>query len=195
MEENPFASPAEREREPAPEPIDEDDDETVRAAHIAREALVRSIGTLVVIAGWIPIGIGVWWVLEPSRATGAMVLAMATVIAIGALYVASGMLIRRLHPVGRGLATGLFALACLSSLSSIVQRPERIALGNVVLLVLLPLLTALLWSGRSRMVFSPRYRLEIVPATPRVRYRTPIWLWLLAGLLLLAVVGAALAGS
>jgi hypothetical protein len=193
MDDNPFAAPATSER--VPEPTEGPDDEAIRRAHIAREALVRSIGGLVCLLGIGCVGIGIWIVLTPFQATGAMVLGMALIIAFGALYLAAGMLIRRLHPLGRSIISVLFGLVFLQTATQAARHLDRIAGGQVVILVLVPLLIAPLWAGRARMVFSRRYRLAIVPATPDVRYRTPPWLWLLAGLLLIAVIGAAIAGA
>ena len=59
-------------------------------------------------------------------------------------------------------------------------------IGSIISLFIL----ILLCRPKGIRVLSPDYR-EVIAATPHIKYRTPIWIWVLLGLIVLALVAAA----
>jgi hypothetical protein len=191
---NPYASP----EAPLAPQVDDgaSQAEAIRRAHIGREATIRAIGALALLGGILVgfAGISALAVLGqgavvPEEARARAMLGTGLLVLLGGLYVVTGVLLRKVHPLGRVLFTVGFALGLASLVSNAGQDAE--ATGRLVGQQLLPaLFTWILWSGRSRTIFSPRYRAEIVPQTPHVKYRTPTWLWVVVGLLVLLVLVA-----
>lgn len=51
-------------------------------------------------------------------------------------------------------------------------------------------LTALLWSGPAKTIFSQHYREEVMPATPTLRARIPWWMYLVLTLVAISILGS-----
>lgn len=166
---NPYAPPQARVEDvvpPAP------DAEAIRRKYIKHEASIRSCGILDYIGGVVFCLLGV-----ATMATAAMsrsVLGTQTVVTLGAVYLVIGILsiivgfgIRRLRPWARVASVVLSAIGLL-----------EIPIGTVINGYILYLLV----SRKGQLIFTPRYA-EIIAATPHVKYRSFLVLWVLLGVL------------
>ena len=153
--------------------------ERTRNQYLNHEASVQSIGTLYVLGGFLGclsvLGVG-------AAAFGGGVGAPEALIALFILalcgcQLATGIGLRQLKPWARIVATILSAIGLLG-----------IPIGTLISIYFLYLLQ----SKKGAVVFSPEYR-EVIDATPHIKYRTPVIVWILV-LLLLAVIAIGIGG-
>ena len=95
-------------------------------------------------------------------------------LVVGGLQAACGFHLRRLRPLARIPVGIISALGLLA-----------IPLGTLINGYIL----YLLFSKKGRFILSPEYQ-AIVAATPEIKYRTSIVIWILLGLVLVFIVGA-----
>jgi hypothetical protein len=184
--ENPYLTPASAAE---PSGLPPDSPEHIRRAHLSHEASVRSIGTLYYLGA-------ILWALGAavslhnllymlSQRDGwpkisALIIEILFGIllpaAMAVLLVFGGRGLRKLTPWGRvvGIVIGVIGLAAI---------PVGTILGIYILYLLL--------SKKGKMVFSPEYK-EIIAATPEMRYKTSIVVWVVLGLFILVILFAAL---
>ena len=158
--------------------------EEIRREHIQREAAIRSIGILYYIGGVALcvvalaalagsnaglVGMGVKG-KAPLGFMGVFLLAFA----VGALFVGRGL--RKLRPWARIASIVMSILGLLN--------PPTGTLVNIYILYLL-------FSEKGRRIFESDYP-EIVAATPDVKARTSIVVWVFVGLLVVALLAAVL---
>jgi hypothetical protein len=153
--------------------------EAARLEHLAHESSVRSIGTLYYFGGFWMLFVGgslvqsvvTMPVDRPARDIGIGLLVLSAV----SLVVGWG--VRRLRRWAGGATVVLSAITLLAV-------PIGTVIGGYLLYVLL--------SAKGRRVFAPDYA-DIVAATPYIKCRTSIAVWIALGLgvLLIAVIVAA----
>jgi len=160
--------------------------ETIRRQHINHEASLKSVGLLYYLGGLALIGavaaaVAPFRSLAPlvysGRGMGALLgvpIFLAT-LAVAAFAVGRGL--RKLRPRVRIPASILAALGLLGF-------PVGTLINGYVLW--------LIHSEKGRRILSPDYA-AIVEATPHVKYRTPVLVWIALALLVLAVVALVLA--
>lgn len=170
---NPYAPPSARVDdivEVAPE------QEAIRREHIKHEASVRSIGLLYLIGGGLALVGGVFGLIGSFAVeqTGLLTGLMVVYLVIGALLVTTGRGVRRLQPWARTLA---IVLSCIGLLG--------VPIGTLIHGYFLYMLL----SAKGKRIFEPDYA-DIVAATPHVKYKTSIVVWIVLALLLLALVAA-----
>jgi hypothetical protein len=187
---NPFASPLAGETPRYP--VDSET-EAIRRKYLSHEASVQSIGVLYLIGGifsaiYVVLGavglIGLIGAAEfnPSGAAiaGGILLLVA---ALTWLQLWSAFGLRRLDPRVRSAAT-------IVALFGLIGFP----IGTLISCYFL----WLLHSKKGKYVFSPEYR-EVIDATPHIKYKTSIIVWiflaLLLGLILFGVLAAVLGAS
>lgn len=188
---NPFASPLAEEAPVAPSG-DLAEAEAIRREHLSREASIKSVGVLYYLGAAIStigvIGLLVSVITGPpgGEAMGFFLGAFVVYALIAALlwWIAPGL--RRLNPKVRPWVIGLNAL--LLALSVIGLNPIGALINGYIIWLM---------SGeKARTVFSPDYQ-DVIRATPHIKYKTSIVVWILLGLvlllLLLAIVGVSLA--
>lgn len=176
MTENPYAAP----ESASTLTTEESDAEQVRREHLRTEASIRSIGTLYLVVG-ILIGVSVSSQMssllrefEGPERQGALV----GIVGIPIILILVGWKLRKLSRAatifaGIGSALGLLAF------------PVGTLINGLILYTL--------FCKKGRFVVTPAYK-QIVAETPHIRYRTSIVTWvLLAILILLAVIGIAVA--
>jgi len=160
------------------------DAETVRKQYLTHEASLKSIGVLYLIGSVIMLGIGAVSIcgLMPDNhqeQSAAFQWGFGLFfIAIGALQFQVGRWLRVLNPKARTPAT-IFAILGL------LGFPFGTLINGYILY--------LLRSKKGDMVFSESYR-EVITATPHIKYKTSIVIWILLGLLVLFL-GFALVGT
>lgn len=151
--------------------------ESIRKEHLNHEASIRAVGALyylstlgILAAGLIPFFTGP----SPDEdrvtlfITGVLLLAMAA----GFFMVARGL--RNLRPWTR------IPTVLLSVLGLLGFPVGTLINGYIIWLIL---------SKKGRLVLSPEYA-AIVAATPHIKYRTSIVIWILLGLIVLGIAAA-----
>jgi len=173
---NPYAPPKAHVRDV---PQFSSDAEEVRQEHIKHEASVRSIGVLYYL-GAIFVVLGAISLMLPllSKAEGfGMGLALGPIyIILGVVSVFVGHGLRALKPWAR---TTSIVFACIGLLG--------FPIGTLINAYILYLLL----SEKGKRIFQPDYA-EIVAATPHIKYRTSMIVWIVLGILVLGIAAAIL---
>jgi predicted nucleic acid-binding Zn ribbon protein len=169
MDENPYEPPKSDISDPTAEAI------KMREAHIGHEASIRAFGLLFYLAG-VMFGLGgIGQLILATELLELPLFAMgAGIILLGITYFWIGNGLRQLRSKVRHIA-GVFAAIGL--------------LGFPIGTIINGYLLYLLYSKKGKMVFSEEYQ-EIRAATPDIKSRTSIIIWLLLILVLLMIVAA-----
>jgi len=172
--------------------------ELIRKSHLSHEANIQSFGCLYTLGGIMGILIGIFYIglgifimaggenpqagVNPMAAGIITALIGLVVLAIGVAQLFAGRSMQTLNPSGKILAIIISAIGLLG-----------FQCGTIISAYLLYLLL----SAKGEMVFSSAYK-EVMQATPHIRYRTSIIVWiflfLLIGVILLGVVAATFVG-
>lgn len=178
METNPYAAP--REMEPAAPPTEA---EAVRRDHLKHEASVKGVGSIYLIGGIILLfaafGAGIAGSATRSEGEAYILLVAGALGATGILGLAVASGLRRLKPWARITAMVLSGIGIFVSFFGLPI--------SVIVLLIHAYIFVMLLSPKSTLVFSPYYK-EIVAATPHIKYRTSIVVWIALGILLLILV-------
>jgi len=157
------------------------DAEDIRQTHIKHEASVKSVGFLYLLGGVLFLVMGVFMapvIFAGGQATGSETPFLAAIIALYAgLGVLSIFLARGLRKLQRWVRIPVTILSALGLLSFPIGT---IINGYIIWLI---------WSEKGKMVFTDEYQ-EIIAATPHVKYKTSIVVWVLLGLLILFLAAA-----
>jgi hypothetical protein len=149
--------------------------EALRKEHITHEASVKSAGVLFMLGGLVTLAAAAAMVVPGVPAAGDrpgfLVIGMAVGI-LGVSYVAVGWGVRQLRGWAKIPAIVLAAIGLLG-----------FPIGTLINAYILWLLL----SRKGRMVLSADYAV-IVDATPHIRYRTSVVVWVVLGLLVLLIV-------
>ncbi len=149
--------------------------EEIREEHIKHEASIRSIGILYYLSGGM-LGIAAIVVVAGLSMTG---LAKSgpfigvLYLGFGALFIVTGRGIRKLRPWARTTSIVLAAIGLLGF-------PLGTLLNGYILYLML--------AKKGKRIFEDDYK-DIIEATPHVKYRTSIVVWIFLGLLVLAIAG------
>jgi Ca2+/Na+ antiporter len=153
------------------------DSEAIRREHIKHEASIRSVGILyylgAVLMGIAGAGIAVSSLAQVEQAEVALFVGLGVVyavLAVGAIFIGRG--IRAFRPWARitGIVLGFIGLL-------------GFPIGTLVNAYIL----YLMMSAKGKRIFAPDYP-AIVAATPHIRYRTSIIVWVVLGLLVAGIV-------
>jgi hypothetical protein len=168
--------------------------ELIRKSHLNHEANIQSFGCLYTLGGIIGILIGIFYIglgifvmaggENPQAGVNPMAAGIMTTL-IGVVFLAiavtqlfAGRSMQTLNPSGKILAIIISAIGLLG-----------FPCGTIISGYLLYLLL----SAKGEMVFSSAYK-EVMQATPHIRYRTSIIVWiflfLLIGVILLGIIAA-----
>jgi len=143
--------------------------ESIRREHLSHEASIKSIGLLhylssvFLVLGATAAMLG--QVANTVNAAAVGVLMLFVALGVGLFLVARGL--RRLRPWVRVPAT-------IVSLLGLAAAP----LGTLISIYAL----WLIHSRKGRLILSPEYG-EILEATPHIKYRTPLWVWIVLAVL------------
>ncbi|HEY5911798.1 MAG TPA: hypothetical protein VJA21_14445 [Verrucomicrobiae bacterium] len=147
--------------------------EELRQTHLSREAHVKGFGLLYIVAGCI-FGIsGCSVAFDPERSRRYEYVPFYA-LALALLFLSTGMGLRKLRPWSRivsGVISGF----------GLLVFPFGTLINGLVLYML--------FSQKGAMVFSERYQ-RAIAVTPNLKYRTPIILWILLGIVLLLFIVA-----
>ena len=167
---NPYAAPA--------APVDDvsanSEAERIRRAHISHEASVKAVGLLYYIGG-----IGVTLVAAGGLigAKDASIGLTLLLLGFGVGQFVAGWGVRALRPWGR-------AIGCVLSGFGLLGFPIGTLINAYILYLFL--------SKKGRTIFAPEYQ-EVIAATPHVKYRTSIVVWILLALVVVLIAAAVLA--
>ena len=167
---NPYAPPAARVDDSAganPQA------EAIRQAHIGHEASIRSIGLLYYLGGALLLIVAVSALFTTQAEFGSAGVALV-LAALSAAYFAAAWGVRALRKWGQVFVGVLSVLGLFG-----------FPVGTLVSLYILYLLL----SKKGRTIFSPEYR-DIVEATPHVKYKTSILVWIFLALVVALLVAA-----
>jgi len=151
--------------------------ESIRREHINHEASIKAVGTLYYLSVLGLAIAGVTAMLAGSaiaRAGAEGIIAGAFLIILAAIMFVVARGLRKLRPWVRIPTVGLSALGLLGfPVGTLIN-------GYIIWLIL---------SKKGRYILSPEYA-AIVEATPQVKYRTSIIIWIFLALILLGVAAA-----
>lgn len=148
----------------------------IRKDHLNHEASIKSIGILYLLSGPIFVVLGILPVFGGVSVDVLEVVLSITFVVLGLAQIWTGEKLRKLSSRAR-IPAAIFAGIGLLGFP----------LGTIVGIYFLYLLLG----KKGRMVLSEPYR-EVIAATPHIRYKTSIVVWILLALLVVAVVvGAA----
>jgi hypothetical protein len=173
---NPYAAPAARVEDVAQDPAAE----AIRREHLSHEASIKAVGFLYYLGG-VLVTLGTLVAIGGAAKEPAGAAVMLLVLAIGVAQFVAGWGVRALRPWGR-------VVGCVLSGLGLLGFP----LGTIINAYILYLFL----SKKGRTIFSPEYQ-QVIAATPHVKYKTSIAVWIYLGLIvvLLAIgLGAALFG-
>jgi len=153
--------------------------EAIRREHLGHEASMRAVGTLYYLGGFAMAFPALGMLLSafgppvlPADASAGLFIGLFVVLTI--VFLALGRGLRRLRPWVLIPASVVTALGLLGF-------PIGTLINGYILWLLL--------SQKGRFILSPGYS-EIVAATPHIKYRTSILVWIVVGLILAGIVAA-----
>ena len=157
--------------------------EAVRREHIQHEASVRSIGALYWLSGALLMLAGVGGVLSdlyvtPERSSPVGPVAFAIVGGLGVASIAVGSGIRNLQPWAR-------TASIVMSILGLLGFPLGTLFNGYILY--------LLFADKGKRLFESDYP-AIIAATPHVKYKTSIIVWIFVGLLVVLIAAVVIAG-
>jgi hypothetical protein len=170
---NPYAAPTARVDDISANP----EAEAIRREHINHEASIKAIGFLYYLGG---VGLTIGGVGQIMLAnTGAVHPAMALLfLALGIAQFFAGWGVRGLRSWGR-------VIGCVISGIGLLGFPVGTLVNGYILYLFL--------SKKGRTVFSPEYK-DVIAATPHVKYRTSILVWIFLGIIVV-LIGFAMFGA
>jgi len=167
---NPYAAPAARVEDAGGNP----EAQAVRQAHISHEASIKAVGFLYYLGAAIAVIFGVGSLAGmASGGEAAGLAAFMLAFGVAGLFVGWGV---------RGLRRWGQVAGCVLAVFGLLGFPVGTLINGYILYLFL--------SKKGRTIFSPEYQ-DVIAATPHVRYRTSILVWIflaiVLGLLVLAV--------
>lgn len=170
---NPYAAPAARVDDIAANP----EAEAIRRAHIGHEASLKAVGFLYYLGGILVTLAGIASLFAGSS-EGANTVMVLLLVPLGVGQLFAGWGVRALRAWGR-------IVGCVLSAIGLLAFPIGTLINGYILYLFL--------SKKGRTIFAAEYQ-DVIAATPHVKYRTSILVWiflvLLAGLIVFAALGS-----
>lgn len=146
----------------------------IRQQHLSHEASIKSIGTLYLLAALIFVPIGIWLIVATFLGTPSL----ATTGSIGFFQLAFGLFQGMTGLALRQLKNWARVVAIIFSVIGLIAFP----LGTLISAYFLYLLL----SAKGGYIFSDQYQ-QVIAATPDMKYKTSIIVWIFLALLLLLI--------
>jgi hypothetical protein len=166
---NPYAAPA----APVEDVSANAEAEAIRKAHISHEASIKAVGLLYYLGG---IGVTLAALAGLVGAKDASVGVTLLLIGLGVGQFFAGWGVRALRPWGR-------IVGCILSAIGLIGFPIGTLINGYILYLFL--------SKKGRTIFAPEYQ-DVIAATPHVKYRTSIIVWIFLALVVLLIAVAVL---
>lgn len=163
---NPYAAPAARVDDVPANPAAE----AIRREHINHEASIKAVGILYYLGGAL-ITIGAIATAASAPDAGGLAL-VALVVLLGVAQFFAGWGVRAFRRWGR-------IIGCVLSGIGLLGFPIGTLINGYILYLFL--------SKKGRTIFSPEYQ-EVIAATPHVKYKTSIVVWIFLALVLAFIV-------
>jgi hypothetical protein len=144
--------------------------EAIRRAHINHEASIKSVGLLYYLSSVATIVGGVGSTFGVGAQVGPLMAFTLVAVGVGGLFAGYG--VRALRPWGR-------IAGCILSALGLLGFPIGTLINGYILYLFL--------SKKGRTIFAPEYQ-DIIAATPHVKYRTSIIVWIFLALVIALVV-------
>src|SRR5262249_1563872 len=159
---NPYAAPTARVEDVAADPAAE----STRRAHINHEASIKAVGFLYYLGGvLLTIGTLAAFVSAPKEPASAAIILL--LLALGVAQLVAGWGVRAFRPWAR-------IVGCVLSAIGLLGFPLGTLINAYILYLFL--------SKKGRTIFAPEYQ-AVIAATPHVKYRTSIVVWIVLALL------------
>ncbi|MEP4076965.1 hypothetical protein [Haloferula sp.] len=176
MSENPYQAPAVSEVAAPVEPLSEA--AVIRQEHLRHEASIKGMGSLFFLTGAFSLLMGFSAIMglvssDAGMAQGPEILILSVILLFIPLQFSAWWGLRKLKPWSKVVAAILSTIGLLA-----------FGLGTIISIYFL----YLLFCKKGRMVLSPAYH-EIIEQTPGMKYRTPMWNWIVLLMLVLLVIG------
>jgi hypothetical protein len=168
---NPYAAPAARVDDIPANP----EAEAIRRAHISHEASIKAVGILYYLGGAGLILSGGAALVGARSAENAVL--MVVFLALGVGYLFSGWGVRALRAWGR-------IVGIVLSVIGLLGFPVGTLINAYILYLYL--------SKKGRTIFAPEYQ-DVIAATPHVKYKTSIIVWIFLALVIGGILFAILA--
>ena len=169
---NPYAAPTARVDDVPASP----EAEAIRRAHISHEASIKAVGILYYLGGAVSTLAGIAALVSASsEVESAVIMLLLLALGVGSLFAGWG--VRALRPWAR-------IVGCVLSAIGLLGFPIGTLINGYILYLFL--------SKKGRTIFAPDYR-DVIAATPHVKYRTSIVVWILLALVIGLIVVAFLA--
>lgn len=173
---NPYAAPAARVEDTGANP----EAEAIRKAHLNHEASIKAVGALYYLGGLMMAASVVAVLMPGAKAYGVGMAAF--LFLVGAIQFAAGWGVRAFRPWGR-------VVGIILSVIGLIGFPIGTLISAYILYLFL--------SKKGRTIFSPDYQ-DVIAATPHVKYKTSIIVWIFLALVLAFIViavGVAMIGG
>jgi hypothetical protein len=168
---NPYAAPVASVEDVSPNA----EAEAIRQAHITHEASIKAVGFLYYLGGVLVTIAGLASLAGRPDSGGVGVAIFLVIVGIGQFFAGWG--VRALTKWGR-------VLGCVLSGLGLLAFPIGTAINAYILYLFL--------SKKGRTIFAPEYQ-DVIAATPHVKYRTSILVWIFLALIVALIVFAGLA--
>jgi hypothetical protein len=168
---NPYAAPAARVDDVPANP----EAEAIRRAHINHEASIKAVGFLYYLGGGVMVLAGLASLVGVRGGETAVM--MALFLILGVAYVFAGYGVRALRSWGR-------IVGIVLSVIGLLGFPVGTLINAYILYLYL--------SKKGRTIFAPEYQ-DVIAATPHVKYRTSIIVWIFLALVIGGILFAILA--
>jgi hypothetical protein len=145
--------------------------EATRKAHISHEASIKAVGILYYLGGVLVTLAAAGGLLGARDASIGLTLLL---IGVGVGQFFAGWGVRALRKWGR-------TVGCILSAIGLIGFPIGTLINGYILYLFL--------SKKGRTIFSPEYQ-EVIAATPHIKYRTSIVVWILLALVVVLIAAA-----
>src|SRR5262245_25561005 len=169
---NPYAAPTAPVEDVSANP----EAEATRRAHISHEASIKAVGILYYLGGVLLTISGVVSLVGAQMDPAAMGIAVG-LIAVGVAQLFAGWGVRAFRSWGR-------IFGCVLSAIGLLGFPIGTLINGYILYLLL--------SKKGRTIFTPEYQ-AVIAATPQVKYKTSIVVWIFLALVIALIAFAVLA--
>ena len=203
-EENPFKAPdAVEQSEVKSDDFDDDNYELIRKQHINTETKIKAVAALILLGAIFTIFSLIGLSTQMNDPMYAEIpehyfpIVMVLNAIQGVLLFMSGVKLRKLFFVGAKLYAATIALGMSGIFIdlTILELPRELLpqlIGQYVGSMIIPLIIlAFIMGKKARVVYSEEYRMQVIPATPHVKYKSPWLILLLIVIVVVVVIGIA----
>jgi len=163
-----------------------------RKKYLKHEAAVRSVGSLYYFCAACYALFAVALLASERANVTACAVGLSFLVPLGAAFFWAGRGLRQVNRKVKPLATVLAVLVLVGGCCTLIARSAGTSGGGMlVAIVLYAYVLYVILSAKSKVVFSEGYK-AVIEATPSIRYRTPVLVWVCVSLLVCLFLAALL---